>query len=518
MLINHRGKRKTAGKALLCAAVLVLAWFAFGTVAGEEHLHDVVIVGAGISGLSAAWEMAHRGIDVVVIEMSPHYGGAALMSEGRICIIGTPEQELAGVHDSPQTAFEDFMRFGRDENGSGPNEGWVRYYVNESRREIYDWLTSLGERFEKDVVLMPGNRVPRWHRVIGGGIGLVEPVYRGCLQTGKVAFSWETKGISLIRDGDRITGVRAKRLRDNTEIDYSAKTVILATGGFQNNREMVRTYWQKDLQFPEKILLGAGPNATGSGHGMAEEVSAQLRNMSYQWNYSTGLPDPGDLSGRQGLNAFSQQSIWVNKAGKRFVNESQHTQTTFPEVLKQPGGTYWAIFDSTARGTFFVSGWNRQKIESRIFSNPGMIPFVKSAPTVRELAAAAGLPADALKETVRNWNRMVTEGRDADFGRIGSSQTPWAYPQRIERPPFYAVQFFPLTRKSMGGVAIDQSCRVIDTRNRPIPGLYAVGELTGLAGVNGKASLEGTFLGASIITGRVAGRAVAAELTARRND
>ncbi len=90
------------------------------------------------------------------------------------------------------------------------------------------------------------------------------------------------------------------------------------------------------------------------------------------------------------------------------------------------------------------------------------------------------------------------------------------HPQRIERPPFYAVQFFPLTRKSMGGVAIDQSCRVIDVLDRPIPGLYAVGELTGLAEINGKASLEGTFLGSSIITGRVAGRAVVAELTGRR--
>ena len=507
---------KRTGRAMLCAVALVMVWLAFGTVAGEEHHHDVVVVGAGISGLSAAWELARSGIDVAVIEMSPHYGGAALVSEGRICIIGTPEQEQAGVHDSPQTAFEDFMEFGRDERGSGPNAGWVRYYVTESRHEIYDWLTGLGVRFEKNVVLMPGNRVPRWHQVIGGGLGLVEPIYRECVKTGNVTFSWDTKGISLLRDGDRIIGVRAKRLRDGTEIDYLARVVILATGGFQNNMEMVREYWPKDLPFPERLLLGAGPNAVGSGHGMAKAASAQLRNMSYQWNYSTGLPDPRDLSGRRGLNAFSQQSIWVNKAGRRFVNESQDTKTTFPAVLRQPGSTYWAIFDSAARGTFFVSGWNRQKIESKIFDNPVMKPFVKSAPTVRELAAAAGLPPDAIEDTVRRWNKMVTDGRDADFGRIGSSQSPWAHPQRIERPPFYAVQFFPLTRKSMGGVAIDQSCRVIDILDRPITGLYAVGELTGLAGINGKASLEGTFLGSSIITGRVAGRAVVAELSTRK--
>jgi len=305
---------KKTGSAILFAAVLVMSWLAFGAVAGEEHHHDVVIVGAGISGLSAAWELARSGIDVAVIEMSPHYGGAALMSEGCICIIGTPEQEQAGVHDPPQTAFEDFMEFGRDERGSGPDARWVRYYVTESRREIYDWLTGLGVRFEKNVVLMPGNRVPRWHRVIGGGPGLMKPIYRECVKNSNVNFSWDTKGISLLRNGDRIIGVRTKRLRDGTEIDYLARVVILATGGFQNNTEMVHEYWPKDLPFPGRLLLGAWPNAVGSGHGMAKTAGAQLRNMDYQWNYSTGLPDPRDLSGRRGLNAFSQQSIWVNKA------------------------------------------------------------------------------------------------------------------------------------------------------------------------------------------------------------
>ena len=155
-------------------------------------------------------------------------------------------------------------------------------------------------------------------------------------------------------------------------------------------------------------------------------------------------------------------------------------------------------------------------IESKIFDNQAMRPFVKSAPTVHELAGAAGLPPDAVEDTVHRWNEMVTGGRDTDFGRIGSNQLPWSSPSKIEHPPFYAVQFFPLTRKSMGGVAIDLSCRVIDISGRPIPGLYAVGELAGLAGINGKAALEGTFLGPAIVTGRVAGRAVAAELATRR--
>ena len=113
---------------------------------------------------------------------------------------------------------------------------------------------------------------------------------------------------------------------------------------------------------------------------------------------------------------------------------------------------------------------------------------------------------------------MVARNNDTDFNRFGPNAPPLtgaaaARPfSKIEKPPLYAVQFFPITRKSMGGVMIDLSCRVVDQQKHPIPGLYAVGELTGLAGINGKAGLEGTFLGPSILTGRVAGRAVLTEL------
>ncbi|NUQ13560.1 MAG: FAD-binding protein, partial [Gemmatimonadaceae bacterium] len=123
---------------------------------------------------------------------------------------------------------------------------------------------------------------------------------------------------------------------------------------------------------------------------------------------------------------------------------------------------------------------------------------------IAELAAQAGLPAAALEETVRRYNAQVAKGVDPDFGRFGPGQP--LQPVAVAQPPFYAVQFFPLTRKSMGGVAIDRDCRVIDARQQPIPGLLAAGELTGLAGINGKAGLEGTFLGPSMLTGRIAGR------------
>lgn len=483
----------------------------------QERRNHVVIVGAGISGLVAAWELAQKDIDVTVLEMSPIYGGAGITSEGAICIIGTPEQEQSGIKDSAQMAFDDFMTYGRDDQGPGPNKEWVRYYVDESRREIYDWLAQLGVRFEKKVILMPGNSVPRWHKVTGKGRGLLEPIYKDCKKMKRVSFVFRTKAVSLLRNGNRIQGVRAERLKDGKRIDYPASAVILATGGFQSNLRMVRENWPSELPFPDHLLIGGGLNALGSGHEMAAAAGACLINMQYQLNYPTGLTNPSDAGGRRGMNAYSDKSIWVNKTGRRFMSESRDTRLTFPEVVRQPGGTYWAIFDSDARNVFHVSGFSSQKIASGIFNNPEMSAYVKSGLTISELAQAAGLPPEALNQTIIRWNRMVTEGKDTDFGRIGRDQLTWSNPPKIEKPPFYAVQFLPLTRKSMGGVAIDCSCRVTDRSGRPIPGLYAVGELTGLAGVNGKASIEGTFLGTCILTGRVAGRAVMTDLAAQKN-
>lgn len=504
-------------KTLLFVMTLVLFWSVIVTAAETGRRHEVIVVGAGIAGLAATWELAQKDVDVAVMDMQAHSGGTALMSEGAICIVGTPQQVQDGIVDSPQIAYQDFMTYGHDEGGSGPDAEWVSYYVNRSRHEIYDWLISLGVRFEKGAILMPGNSVPRWHKAVGKGRGLVEPIYRQCRQSKKVTFYFKFKAVSLIRDASgRVIGVRAERLKDGATVDYLAPVVILATGGFQGNINMIKEHWPPRQPFPDRLLIGAGANASGTGHEMAQAAGARLVNMHYQWNYSTGLPNPTAAGKNRGSNAFSQQSIWVNKAGRRFVNESQDTKTTFSEVLKQPGGTYWAIFDSAARENFFISGWSRESIESVIFDSTKKHEFVKSAPTVRELALAAGLPPHTLEDTVRRWNEMVTTGSDSDFGRIGCCQTPWSRPNPIDRAPFYAVQFYPLARKSMGGVAVDRSCRVLKASGQPIPGLYAAGELTGLAGVHGKASLEGTFLGACILTGRVAGRAAALELAGRK--
>lgn len=474
----------------------------------SEESTDVIVVGAGISGLAAALDLGRGGAKVTVVDMSSVFGGHAVMSQGSISIIGTPTQERAGIHDSPDLAFQDIHRWGED-----PATNWVRYYVDHSRREIYDWLDELGVRFS-EVLSSSGNSVPREHQPVGRGIGLVTPIYRACLDLSNINFVWNSKVEQLLTDDGHVIGVLVRDMRSGNERKLRAKAVILATGGFQSNLDMVREFWPAEFRFPERILAGSGRHSIGIGHQMAQAVGGELVHMDYQWNYFTGLPDPRYPGTNRGLNATNLRGILVNDEGRQFANFHGWAKEVMPLLLEQKNATCWCIFDEASKPFFVVSGsdWGDFKqVDKLILQNPDL---VKKADTLERLAELSGLPPKNLLETVARYNQLVEQGEDTDFGRFGPGKPVFSNKAspKIAHPPYYAMQTFPLTRKSMGGVAIDLQSRVLDKQKRPIPGLYAVGELAGLAGINGKAALEGTFLGPCIVTGRVAARSLLKEL------
>jgi flavocytochrome c len=472
--------------------------------AAQTREADVIVVGAGIAGLSAALEAARGGATVLVVDLWSIFGGHAVLSHGGLCIVGTPVQEAQGVVDTPEIATKDFLDWGED-----ANEAWVRYYARNSREQIYDWVTAMGVQFS-DALRIPGNSVARFHEPVGRGLGLVSPIYRHAVQNPNVRFLWNFKVDGLVVTEGRVSGVEGQYLRTSERATLGSDFVVLATGGFQSNLDMVRSHWPKGVRFPDRLLAGSGLNSVGSGHLVAEKSGAVLYHMDHQWNYATGLPDPRYPEGKRGLNASNDAAIWVNAQGKRFVNEEGSVKEQFPALVAQEGSRYWAIFDEKAKGRFAITGsdWaDFRVIEEKIFRNPDL---VKSASTIQALAQASGLPPDALAETVAKYNRMVREGVDRDFGRAQIKH-------EIASPPFYAVTFYPLARKSMGGIRIDTDSRVLDKDETPMPGLLAAGEVTGFGGINGKAGLEGTFLGPSIVTGRVAGRTILAEMSKSRS-
>ena len=465
---------------------------------------NVIIVGAGISGLSAALELGRGGANVTVVDMSSVFGGHAVMSQGGVSVVDTPVQRESGWDDSPKLAQRDFIEWGED-----ADPDWVKYYTRNSRRDIYEWLTELGVRFES-VLPAPGNSVDRFHQPAGRGIGLVAPLYRECLTHANIRFLWNVQATKLVQNGNRVTGVRMLNLRETSEQSLKADAVVLATGGFQSNLDMVREFWPVDVTFPEKILAGSGRNSVGRGHRLAQAAGAELVKMDHQWNYFTGIPDPRQTESNHGLSAANMYGILVNPQGKRFANLHNWAKEVMPPMLRQKRVTVWFVFDEATRSKFTISGsdWaDFKKVERLVLDNPDL---VAKADTIAGLAAQTGLPPENLQATIARYNALVDKGRDEDFGRFGPDRSDFnntASP-KLETPPFYAMQSWPLTRKSMGGVAIDLQCRVQTRSKTPIPGLYAVGELTGLAGINGKAALEGTFLGPCIVTGRVAARSI----------
>jgi uncharacterized protein len=471
---------------------------------------DLVIVGTGISGLAAALDAGRAGANVTVIDLWSVFGGHAVMSGGLVCLVDTPVQRASNIVDSADLASRDFLTHGQD-----ANPAWVRLYARDSQREVYDWLNELGVGWSRLFPRLPGNSVQRQHEAKGRGVGLVSPIYRECLRWTNIHFVWNTKVTALLIEEGQVRGVRGVGLRDGSTNDFRATSVVLATGGFESNLELVRQHWPSVLPGLEggaKILLGGGINSLGSGFDVATAGGAALTNLDHQLFYGTGLVDPRDPSGRRGLNSFNPGSIWVNAQGQRFVQELVGRVPDFggsvAAVLRQSQATYWSIFDARGRAAFFVSGsgWDdTNNVQREIFANPKMSPWVKQADSLAGLARATGLPPDALEESVRRWNK----GEDGEWQRFGRSETN--RPQAIDTPPFYAIQYFPLSRKSMGGVAVDLSCRVLDRRGQPIPNLYAVGELAGVGGINGRAALEGTMLGPGLLMGRIAAREAVAQ-------
>jgi flavocytochrome c len=470
---------------------------------------DVIVIGSGIAGLSAALEAGAAGQSVLVIEANSVGGGHAVKAGG-FALVGTPLQEKKGYRDSPEIAERDLLAWGEDADPE-----WVRRYVRDSRTEVHDWLAGFGVRWGF-ILDTPEHSVPRFHFANGSALNVVVPMMRAAFAEANLNFRWNTAATALIRQHGAVRGVRVRDLRTGLPGDLLAPVVILATGGWQSDLDFVRREWRGSVPAPARLYAGAGEFATGSGIRLGQEAGAATARMDHQVIFSTGVPDPRDPKGTRALLSQNPSAIWVNASGRRFISETAPSKLADETVLRQSPATHWLIFDADGLGTLRIR-------DAVWLGNPEGIEPLKTAGLIRQadsvaaLAVAAGLPTGALGTTVENWNAAVLAGDDAEFGRF----TP-ARPERTAHPllkaPFYALQLFPMTRKSMGGLAIDADTRVLDAAGRPIPGLYAVGEVTGVAGINGSYGGEGTFLGPSVFLGRIAGSAVSGRRSGDRRD
>lgn len=465
---------------------------------------DLLIVGAGAAGATAAIDAASVGADVLVLEALPAFGGTAATSGGGICIAGSTLQQQRGIDDSPGKALEDWLAFG----GPDADEDWADLYVRSSASDVFDWLSAMGVQWT-GVNKQEGNRVPRWHAPKSQGAGLMKVVEN---HARSLPIRWEfgARAVDLVQTGGRVTGVIAE-YTDGTRKEFHAPAVLLASGGFNNNAELVRKHATTQAR-GHKVLLGGGRGATGDGHALLERLGAQFTNLDVIWMYPYGTPDPDDPDGLRGLVLRGIDSdIWVNQRAERFHNEALRGGASGASaLLAQDPPRCWSIIDSAMAARVTVSdpayqnvgAPNREAIQQLLDTSP----YIARGQTVASLAQSAALDPAVLENTIAEHNALLASDATVDplFGRPLGSLEP------IATPPFYAIQFYPLARKNFGGVRTDLECRVLRPDGSAIEGLFAAGELAGMAGghINGRAGLEGTMLGPSLFSGRVAAKAM----------
>lgn len=453
------------------------------------NLHtDLLIIGGGLAGFSAALEATRAGLEVILLEKQPATGGSSAMSGGCLAFAGTDLQKENGIEDSSELLFKDLREVGQFEN----DEAIVRAYVD-NQLDTYEWLKAAGVTFGKIVEASSGQSVPRVHNV--DPADMVRTLEARVKETGKAQVFTGTAAQRLIRcqDTGRVTGATATRQGETLTVT-ATRGVILASGGFCRNAELVHRYAP---QYDNAVFIGGDGNV-GDGLKMAWMLGADHRDMIYI--KGTYGKHPTDETNHHSCLAVYKGAIAVNQDGHRFVDESISYKLLGDACIRQPYGATYQILDHR----ILKSGDNHTRIldlERRLEEG-----LMIQADTLEQLAALIEVPADTLKQTVANYNRYVDEGHDPEFGRRHLVHE-YGDLVRIEEAPFYA---YPSTAAVFGtycGLCVDAAMRVIDVFGEPIEGLYAAGEVVG--GLHGAAYMTGSALGKAAIFGRIAARSVA---------
>lgn len=473
---------------------------AAGEHSSKELTADVVVVGGGGAGMTAAVRLAEQGKHVILFEKASFLGGAISVSGGNQVIMGSKLQAENGVtDDSVESMVADFQA-----NGANKNNEEILTLFAENVGSATDWLVEhCGVGFAEGLHQLGEYTHNRELAYTGGGAGFAETMRKAVADSGAEVYL-STKVESLITDDNgAVVGVKAVSTDGNTDYTVSAANVILATGGYGNNKEMLTDEMKSALYY--------GPaTSTGEGIQMAQAVGAQTANMEYGKRYPNGIEvDTGlaksTIAGN--IAGWTMSAILVNQEGSRVVNEKASNRTILETELQQTGGELFLLLDSETfevwKSKLSEAGISESDIEKYLEAN-GTTPVFAHGETLEEAAAAAGIDADALKATVERYNGFVAAGVDEDFGRAEAYLT-----MPIGDGPYYIIEQKPRFATTMGGLVVNTSMQVLSTNGSPIAGLYAAGENCGQ--VMGDDSPSGANNAWAITSGKLAADAIAAK-------
>ncbi|MBZ5525772.1 MAG: FAD-dependent oxidoreductase [Acidobacteriia bacterium] len=536
----------------------------------RDYRTDIAIVGGGLAGLVTAYELLGSGRRVLLIDKDKreNFGGLARQSFGGVHMIDTPHQRRLKIKDSPELAWSDWQSVAGYDAGDEWPRRWGRFYCENSREYIFEFLDSKQVKFLPLVnwaergIYGPGNTVPRWHIAWGTGYEIIERLLNALEahpQRKNLELLFDT-GISAIETADgRVNGLRGRAMNSPDEVRVSAEHVVIASGGIcGGDLSRLRASWYKPWgEPPRKLLNGAHDFGDGMLHDRVASIGGAVTHLDLHWHYAAGVHHPAKRRPDDGLSLVPPRSaLWFNARGERIMNPGPmpaygDTRHLVESVLRQPGQYSWqvmnwkiAIRELAVSGCDYMTAFRfkdrRALLKSVLFGNKELVQrLIRECPddivvadTLDQLMERIDeknlyghrLDRQRMEATIRAWDEMIARGpafhnddqlrRIANFRAYRGDRIRTCNFQPVLDPkarPLIAIREFILARKSLGGIQTDMRCRVLrSTDGQPIPGLYAVGEAAGFGGggIHGKGSLEGTFLGGCILTGRAAGKSI----------
>lgn len=452
---------------------------------------DVIVVGSGFAGLSAALEARDAGATVIVLEKMNSYGGNSVICDGGIAAPGTKYQKRYGINDSPDLMYEDMLKA-----GLGLNHPELVRVLVDNANDAFEWsINYLGVEYLDRIDIFGGHSVKRCYTAkhISGATIIKKQIEKMNALNIKIRFKSCLKNLVSSSDG-RICGVVVRddySYKDHErgkEIYIKAeKGVILATGGFgaDINFRMVQ-----DPRLTEKIDTTNKPFTTAEVIKQAINAGAAPVQLSHIQLGPWASPDEKGYGDGPQFSEYIvfQYGIIIDPAtGNRFVNELADRKTLSDKLL-MIGHPCIGIADSEAVNQ---SGWC---IDTAIKKN-----VVRMFDTFEELAAFHNVPIKNFQETLEVFNESFKDGVDKSFGKtLIENASP------IINPPFYAMRLWPKVHFTMGGIRINTNAQVIDLDGNIIKGLYAAGEVTG--GVHGASRLGSCSITDCMVFGRIAGK------------
>ncbi|MBQ6850142.1 MAG: flavocytochrome c [Oscillospiraceae bacterium] len=474
--------------ALALSAVMMLSMFTACSTEGTTDVDttsksaDIVVIGAGGAGMTAAIQAAQDGAtNVVIIEKTAMAGGNTTRATGGLNASETTFQDRDAIEDSNQLFIDDTMKGGKNIN----DLSLVTYMAENSAEALY-WVNDLGADLTV-VGLFGGASVKRIHRP--SDTSAVGPVLVKTLMSQieklNIPVLYNTKADEILTDENgAVSGVKVTD--ENGTYTINCKAVVVATGGFGANSEMVEKY--------NPSLTGFGTTnvaaATGDGIAMGTAIGAATVDMEQIQTHPTVHPETQTMYTEA---VRGNGAILVNKEGARFTNEMGTRDVVSAAILEQTDGQAWLVFDHAVRTSL-------KAIEGYIKAG-----IVTEAATIEELATAIGADPATLSATMTKFADDVTNGNADEFGREGL-ELP------LTEGNFYACLVAPAIHHTMGGLKINTAGEVLNEEGNAIAGLFAAGEVTG--GVHGANRLGGNAVTDIVVFGRTAGTSANAYVAA----